>query len=183
MPFNVRARRAPALPALRAPAFAFAHISALSLFPRLSANSTYNTRFAPVQGGAAPAASNDHAGHAFLHDFCMTIPYGAILAAAGVIGLVAGWSSVGAGILAAGVAVCLSSYVSLQEWKQGQSSALYTLSSGAVASGVGWLMYKNVQAKAAVLPSGILLALSAAAALFCFYNVAAGGNPPKKKVT
>jgi hypothetical protein len=41
-------------------------------------------------------------------------------------------------------------------------------------------MWQQVQAGTHALPSSLLLALSAALALFCLYNVLAGGNPPKK---
>jgi hypothetical protein len=50
-----------------------------------------------------------------------------------------------------------------------------------VAGSSGWIayqMWQRVQASVAPVPSGILLALSAALAAFCLYNIIAGGNPP-----
>jgi hypothetical protein len=41
-------------------------------------------------------------------------------------------------------------------------------------------MWGRVAAGAAPVPSAIMLALSAALAAFCLYNLAAGGNPPPK---
>ena len=42
-------------------------------------------------------------------------------------------------------------------------------------------MWQQLQQKAAAaLPAGVSLAASAALALFCAYNVLAGGNPPPK---
>jgi hypothetical protein len=38
-------------------------------------------------------------------------------------------------------------------------------------------MWQRVAAGATPVPSGIVLAASAALALFCVYNVLAGGNP------
>jgi hypothetical protein len=49
------------------------------------------------------------------------------------------------------------------------------------AGSSGWIayqMWQRVQASVAPVPSGILLALSAALAAFCLYNIIAGGNPP-----
>jgi hypothetical protein len=49
------------------------------------------------------------------------------------------------------------------------------------AGSSGWIayqMWQRVQASIAPVPSGILLALSAALAAFCLYNIIAGGNPP-----
>jgi hypothetical protein len=43
------------------------------------------------------------------------------------------------------------------------------------------MMWQQVQQKVAVLPASAGLAASAALALFCVYNVLAGGNPPKKQ--
>jgi hypothetical protein len=44
-------------------------------------------------------------------------------------------------------------------------------------------MWQRVAAGAAPVPSGILLAVSAALCTFCVYNVLAGGNPPPGKKT
>lgn len=134
-----------------------------------------------LQGDASASPSDSHAGHAILHDFCMTIPYGALVAAAGVVSVFMGASTLGAGGVSAGLAVALTSYVSLKEWTKGNSSAPYTLTSASVAAGVGYFMYKNTQQKVAVMPSTVLMVVSAVLALFCVYNVLAGGNPPKKK--
>jgi hypothetical protein len=41
-------------------------------------------------------------------------------------------------------------------------------------------MWGRVAAGATPVPSGIMLALSAALAAFCAYNLLAGGNPPPK---
>jgi hypothetical protein len=80
-------------------------------------------------------ASSDHAGHAILHDFCMTMPYGAAATVAGAASyLLGGGGLLGMTASAAGAMICMSSFLSLQCWRQGQSSALYTLIS---AGGAG----------------------------------------------
>jgi hypothetical protein len=53
---------------------------------------------------------------------------------------------------------------------------------GVGASGwVAYNMWVRVAVGAAPVPSGILLAVSAALCVFCVYNVLAGGNPPPAK--
>lgn len=49
----------------------------------------------------------------------------------------------------------------------------------AIASWVGYTMWQRVQQGVSVVPSAILMSLSAALVAFCLYNVLAGGNPPK----
>ena len=97
-------------------------------------------------------ADSDHAGHAFLHDFCMTIPYGAAATAAGGISYVLGAGLIGMTAAAAGVMVCLASYLSLQAWRQGEKSTTYTL----ISAG-GWLVRAG-----AGQPASQLLLLGAA---------------------
>lgn len=65
-----------------------------------------------------------------MHDFCMTIPYGAITAAAGLVSLLFGARTLGVQVAAAGLAVCIASVMSLRTWKAGGSSQPYTLLSG-----------------------------------------------------
>lgn len=125
-----------------------------------------------------------HAGHAVLHDFCATIPYGAGLLAAAAASALLGAASarVGYALAAGGLAVCLASFVSLQEWRAGRGSAPYTLASGAVAAGVSALLWRSGATAVgglAALPAAALLGVSALLAAFCAYNVVAGGNPPK----
>ncbi len=82
-----------------------------------------------ASNGAA-AGSDSHAGYAVLHDFCMTLPYGTVALLVGVVSFFVGsavlkslavpLAGVGAGTLALAV-------LSLKGWKQGKSSAPYTL--------------------------------------------------------
>lgn len=78
----------------------------------------------------APLVQADaHDGHAKLHDFCMTIPYGAIAAVGGVVSLLFGAHNLGPKIATAGVLVCASSFLSLKSWRQGGASTPFTATS------------------------------------------------------
>lgn len=82
-----------------------------------------------------------------------------------------GWNSVG-------IALGLVRHINSDEFPS--SHHLLRLSS-LIAGVAGWIayqMWQRVAASVAPVPSGILLALSAALAAFCLYNVVAGGNPP-----
>eukprot|EP00879_Flechtneria_rotunda_P033307 GHRR01036875.1.p1 GENE.GHRR01036875.1~~GHRR01036875.1.p1 ORF type:complete len:212 (+),score=37.46 GHRR01036875.1:295-930(+) len=130
---------------------------------------------------AVAGAGGGHAGHAKLHDFCMTIPYGGIALLSGVVAALFKAQTMGLQLLGAGVVICLSSVFSLRTWKAGGRSTLYTLVSAGTSGWVAYQMWQRVQASVAPVPSGILLALSAALAAFCLYNIVAGGNPPPQK--
>ncbi len=116
--------------------------------------------------------------HAFLHDFCMCIPYGILVAAGGLLSAI--WYGVpGLYIAAAGLIEIFLSARSLKTWRKGASSTVYTLIEGGIAAGVAAAAWDAFRAGTVKWASGGLLALSVSAALFFFYNVAAGGNPPK----
>lgn len=88
----------------------------------------------PCSTPPSPQASrsDSHAGHAFLHDFCMTIPFGAIAAAVGGVSLFLGMAAFGAKVASAGAAVLLASVLSLKTWKAGAGTTPYTLASAGV---------------------------------------------------
>jgi hypothetical protein len=65
--------------------------------------------------------------HAALHDFCMCIPYGALLLAGGAASLLTGGSKAGAALCLFGAVHALLAALSLRAWKRGASSAPYTL--------------------------------------------------------
>jgi hypothetical protein len=73
------------------------------------------------------SSSNSHAGHAFLHDFCMTIPYGGIAALSGLLAFAFKAPAVGLQLAAVAAVVALCSILSLKSWKAGGSSTAYTL--------------------------------------------------------
>lgn len=128
-------------------------------------------------GTSNPAATGRHAA---LHDFCMCIPYGLIVAAGGLLSAV--WTGLpGLYIAAAGIAEVLLSAKSLKAWKKGQSSGVFTIFQAAIASGVAYTAWNAFRQGISKWATGSLLGLSASAALFFVYNVAAGGNPPREE--
>jgi hypothetical protein len=85
---------------------------------------------------AQAAATGAGSRHAVLHDFCMSIPYGSIAAAGGLVSLLFGAGALGWQVAAAGAAVLAASVLSLKTWKAGGSSLPFTLASaGARARG------------------------------------------------
>lgn len=75
---------------------------------------------------SSEAGQDSHKGHAFLHDFCMTIPFGIACVVAGVAIVALGAQTIGMQLLSAGAATAMCSILSLQAWKKGGSSTLYT---------------------------------------------------------
>ena len=65
--------------------------------------------------------------HAVLHDFCMTIPYGSIASAGGLVSLLFGAQALGWQVAGAGAAVLLCSVMSLKAWRSGGTHLPYTL--------------------------------------------------------
>lgn len=119
--------------------------------------------------------------HAVLHDFCMCIPYGMLVASGGVVAAALGTGTAALAVAAAGLVEILLSVMSLKAWRQGSSSTVYTILSGVVASGVAWTAHNAFQSGVTKVATYLLFLLSASAALFFFYNVIAGGNPPPSK--
>ena len=84
----------------------------------------------PAAAAAATAAVSAHAStgrHAFLHDFCMCIPYGALVAAGGLVGKLVGWGQPATVMLVVGGLQLALSYLSLSVWRKARSAAPYTL--------------------------------------------------------
>ncbi|KXZ53836.1 hypothetical protein GPECTOR_6g754 [Gonium pectorale] len=113
----------------------------------------------------------------------MVIPYGAASVAAGIALFFLNLTNLAGTALVAGATALAASVLSLQEWKSGSDTKLYTLTSAACAGFVGYTAATSLSALkgAPYWLAAVLVALSAAAAAFCLYNVAAGGNPPPKK--
>jgi hypothetical protein len=124
----------------------------------------------------------------------MTIPYGALtfLAGAAALAMSSGGCALAARAAAVGAVVVAASVLSLRAWRAfggaPGASTPYTLVSGGaaawLAAGAGPVVKKAMEAgglsTTGAWAAGAALALSVAAALFCVYNVAAGGNPPPK---
>jgi len=131
----------------------------------------------------ATAASSEPAKkQAYMHDFCLTIPYGFLVAVGGLMGFVMAGSTKslmmggGSGALIMGLG-----FLSLNRWKARLSCAPVTGLSLVLASGLTFMMGKRFMATGAFFPSGLVAGLSAVMVLFYIYNFIAGGNPPPKK--
>mmetsp|Transcript_23263 Transcript_23263/g.59427 ORF Transcript_23263/g.59427 Transcript_23263/m.59427 type:complete len:203 (+) Transcript_23263:921-1529(+) len=125
---------------------------------------------------------DSHAGRAFLHDFCMTIPYSAVaLAGAAVMWFLGGAIQALAPTTAAvGVATIVTSILSLKNWKQGKEATPFTFLAAGASGYLSYAAYLKAAAGSTTWLTWPLTALSAALCLFCLYNIMAGGNPPRK---
>ena len=86
-----------------------------------------------VQLQAEDREASSRGGHAFLHDFCMTIPYGMGVGAAGILSLCFRAYTPSLVLLGAATAVEFLAVLSLKRWQQQQGSQLFTaISAGAV---------------------------------------------------
>ena len=118
--------------------------------------------------------------YAALHDFCMGIPYGAIMSVGGLLAMLVGSAKFGAVVgICGGIEIFLS-FLSLKRWKQRKPVVWITLISLCVASVLAYLSFQLYQLGAYRLLSGPALLISSAMSLFLVYNILAGGNPPPK---
>jgi hypothetical protein len=135
---------------------------------------------APGQHAEPLDDGDDHSRFAILHDFCMCIPYGMIVTFGGMLALLFGGGLGALAVAGAGVALLIASARSLKCWKDGRSSAPWTLASAGLASWVAWAAWSALKEGASKFAAGGLLGLSTSAGLFFLYNIAAGGNPPRR---
>ena len=119
-----------------------------------------------------------------MHDFCLTLPYGLLVALGGVMGFLLKGSipSLAAGG-GSGLALMLLGVGSLKTWQKGTkgASAPFTLASARVAGMLTFVMGKRFLASGAIFPAGVIATLSGVMLLFYVYNLLAGGNPLPKK--
>lgn len=120
--------------------------------------------------------------HAFLHDFCMSIPYGAVAIVAGLALFALGHTNMASVATVTGGTVAMASVLSLKEWKAGGSSSTYALTTASASAATAYVSYCGLAAVKGVsyVLAASLSVLSVAMSIFCVYNVMAGGNPPKK---
>lgn len=67
--------------------------------------------------------------HAILHDFCMAIPYGAVVLAAGLVSLLFGSGTKGLSFALGGASILAAAFFSLLQWRQQRPSTVFTLAS------------------------------------------------------
>lgn len=117
------------------------------------------------------------------HDFCLTFPFGTLVAALGVAGYVMRRSVpslISGGVI--GCALIITGALSMRAWSSGSTSAPWTGSSAAVTGALAYVMWKKFLASHVMFPSGILAISSALMLVFYAKNLFIdGGNPPKTK--
>ncbi len=67
--------------------------------------------------------------HAILHDFCMGIPYGSIVLAAGLVSLIFGSGKQGIAFAIGGSGILGAAFFSLVQWRAQRPSTIFTLAS------------------------------------------------------
>ncbi|KAL4422629.1 hypothetical protein ABPG75_008826 [Micractinium tetrahymenae] len=147
-----------------------------------AASSGKDAAAAAAAAAPAPSSGHGHGGgrHAFLHDFCMCLPYGALVAVGGLLARLFGWGQPAVVMMVVGALQLALSSLSLKVWRQNKSAAPFTLLEAGLAGWLAYYAWRAVQQRVAPVFMAGLLGLSAAMALFLVYNVAAGGNPPRR---
>jgi len=118
--------------------------------------------------------------HAFLHDFCMAIPYGMGVGVTGIVALFFKQYNTGLTLLGAAAAILSLAVLSLRTWSQQKDSRLFTTLSAGVSAAVTATLWKLAPAERwALMLVRTAAGISGVMLLFLAYNVLAGGNPPK----
>lgn len=65
--------------------------------------------------------------HAIVHDFCMSIPFGSIVLAAGIVSLLFGSGRQGLAFALAGIGILVAAFFSLVQWRAQRPSTAFTL--------------------------------------------------------
>ena len=65
--------------------------------------------------------------HAILHDFCMSIPFGSVVLAAGIVSLLFGSGRQGLAFALAGIGILAAAFFSLVQWRAQRPSTAFTL--------------------------------------------------------
>lgn len=96
----------------------------------------------------AQVVPSTESGHAFLHDFCVAIPYSVVTGALAVVAYLQQAGSIATTLLAAAIAASSLTYLSLQNWKVGKPCKPYTLlSAGAHGACTHMHLQQNVMCK------------------------------------
>ncbi len=134
----------------------------------------------------------------------MTLPYGALAVVAAAALAMLGAREAAVKVAVGGVVVAAAAVLSLKQWRNDNKSTPVTLLSAGnmpsahpygsiflaaqpsvhlvgAAGYVGYSCWGFLQSGIVPWLTGSIAALSGALALFSLYNVAAGGNPPKRK--
>lgn len=83
-----------------------------------------------LQASSSASDQDSHAGHAFLHDFCMSLPYGALAIIAAIVLVALGARQAAAHVGVGGLIVTGSAVLSLKAWRSDKPTAALTMLSG-----------------------------------------------------
>ena len=81
----------------------------------------------PTSAAVPQVVPSTDSGHAFLHDFCVAIPYSAVTGALALLAYLQHAGSIATTLLAAAIAASSLTYLSLQNWKARKPCKPYTL--------------------------------------------------------
>ena len=98
--------------------------SVLSWLAASCAEEQHSPLSKPVGGQVVPSTDS---GHAFLHDFCVAIPYGCVMGALAAVAYFQHAGSIATTLLAAAVSALSLTYLSLQNWRAKKPCRPYTL--------------------------------------------------------
>ncbi|CAI5473961.1 unnamed protein product [Closterium sp. Yama58-4] len=175
------ASASPAPPPPSAPAQSFLSNRTRTSF-RCEAASSGDAASPSSSSASPPEPAGEAKSHAFIHDFCFGITFGAAAAVAGVAWFLLTKSADALRVTALfGATIALGGVGSLRAWRKGQSSTPYILGQAVLAAVLAYQAFVRLQVTGDIFPLGLGVAVSAAMVLFYIYVILAGGNPPPKK--
>lgn len=117
---------------------------------------------------------------AVIHDFCLGIPYGGVLAVGGIVwGLLVGSTDALRYGAICGLVISVASFLSLRAWKQRRETIMFTFAQAVVSFLVFFKEAKRFSQSGAVFPTLLTAVVSFGMVAFYAYVLLAGGNKPK----
>ncbi|KAJ7527095.1 hypothetical protein O6H91_16G036500 [Diphasiastrum complanatum] len=116
-----------------------------------------------------------------IHDFCLGIPYGGLLAIGGLLSFIitGSTSAIRFGVILGGL-ILFSSVTSLKVWKRGESSMPFIKAQAAITLIIFARDVRRFLESKAFFPAAVMCLISAGMVGFYGYVYFSGGNPPKK---
>ncbi|XP_068644363.1 protein FATTY ACID EXPORT 6-like [Aristolochia californica] len=112
-----------------------------------------------------------------MHDFCLTIPYGLIVLAGGVVGYVKRGSTASlAGGAGSGILLLIAGILTLKAFEKRKNSYFGMIMETVVAVVLTWVMGQRYIETSKIMPAGVVAGLSALMTAFYLYKLATGGN-------
>ncbi|KAG9454078.1 hypothetical protein H6P81_006982 [Aristolochia fimbriata] len=118
-----------------------------------------------------------------MHDFCLTIPYGLIVLAGGVVGYVKRGSTASlAGGAGSGILLLIAGILTLKAFEKRKNSYIGMILETVIAVVLTWVMGQRYIQTSKIMPAGVVAGLSALMTAFYLYKLATGGNHFPAKV-